>query len=85
MDAQGLYRCEERLPAPSVQTLGASPASVTAARDGVLVISAGAVSLIEYGRGAAFVGLGVLAGAVPVRRGDIIRITYTVAPTVTLI
>lgn len=54
-------------------------------RDGLLVVSGGTVSLIEYGRRGVFTALGITSGLIPVRSGDVVRITYTVAPTVRFI
>lgn len=72
--------------AASAVTVGASPYSHSdPVKDGLLVIRSGTVSLIEYGRNGAFTNLGITSGMVPVRAGDVVRITYTVAPTVTFI
>lgn len=70
-----------------VQTMsvGASPATVSAPRDGMFIVAGGTLSVLEFGRNGVFVGLGVLGGAFPARRGDQIRITYLVAPSVKLI
>ena len=63
--------------------LGASPYTYVALDRGVLVIQAGTVSLVELGRKGAFVTTGVVAGCIPVSKGDQVRITYVVAPTTT--
>lgn len=65
--------------------LGASPSTFTAPRDGMLVVSGGSPSLIEYRREGVSVGLGVTAGAIPVRAGDELRITYVLPPTATFL
>lgn len=71
-------------PAAAV-TLGASPAAVSATTDGLLVVRGGTVSLMEYGRRGAWTTLGITAGLVPLKAGDVVRITYTAAPTVTMV
>lgn len=70
--------------APAVQavTPGASPYTFTAPDPGKLVVQGGTVSLIELGRGSTFVTTGLTSGIVPVARGDLVRVTYTVVPTV---
>jgi hypothetical protein len=65
--------------------VGASPASFTAPSDGLYVVAGGTVSALDYGRSGAFVGLGVTAGPVPIKQGDVLRVTYTVAPVVRFI
>lgn len=62
--------------------LGASPYSYVAPANGAVVVQGGTVSLLELGRGT-FVSVGVLAGVVPVVAGDVVRVTYAVAPTMT--
>lgn len=66
-------------------TPGASPATVTANRDGQLIVRGGTVSQIDYVRNGVATTIGVTAGLFPLLVGDGIRITYTVAPTVTFI
>lgn len=63
--------------------VGASPYTYVAPDNGKLVVQGGTVSLIELGRKSSFVTTGIIAGLVPVARGDQVRITYTVVPTVT--
>lgn len=64
-------------------TVGASPFTYVAPDAGRVVVQGGTVSLIELGRKATFVALGITAGVVPVSRGDSVRVTYTVLPTLT--
>lgn len=71
--------------APAAITVSASPFSYKAPGSGVVVITGGTVSLIEYGRGAVFTTSGLTTGLVPISRGDTVRVTYTVAPTMTFI
>lgn len=68
---------------PPVQAVvaGASPYSFPVPDDGILVVQGGTVSLIELGRGGTFVATGLTTAVIPVSRGDQVRITYTVAPT----
>ncbi len=67
-------------------SMGASPYTFQAARNGLLVLSGGTVSVVELARdGITFTVLGILSGVLPVRRSDWLRITYLSAPTVKLI
>lgn len=68
----------------SAVTLGASPFDYEAPRDGFVSIAGGTVSAIAYVRQGVTTSLG-LASVIPVKKGDTVRITYTLAPTVTLI
>lgn len=62
-------------------TPGASPYAYTANRPGALSVQAGTISAITVTRGATAV---TVTGAtlIPANTGDIVTITYTVAPTV---
>lgn len=66
-------------------TPGASPYTFTANRDGQLIVRDGTVSLIEYLRNGAATTIGLTAGLFPLLLGDGIKVTYTVAPTITFI
>lgn len=66
-------------------TPSGSAFSYTAPANGIIIMSGGTVSLVEYGRGASFYVVGLLAGSFAVARGDQIRITYAVAPTMTFL
>ena len=68
----------------SAVTVGASPFDYTAPRDGFVSIVGGTVSAVTYVREGVSTSLGVVA-VVPVKRGDTVRITYTVAPTVVMV
>lgn len=48
-------------------------------------MSGGTLSLVEYVRLGVNYNLGVLSGSVPVEKGDSVKFTYVVAPTVTFI
>lgn len=68
----------------SAVTLSASPSDHTF-ENGFVLVSGGTVSSIQYRRGAtgSFTTTGQTAGQLIVKSGDSLRITYTVAPTVT--
>lgn len=68
----------------SAVTVGASPYSYEAPRDGFVSIVGGTVSAVAYIRQGVTTAIGV-PSIVPVKKGDTVRITYTVAPTVVLI
>lgn len=74
-------------PAPEVAvTPGASPYSYSTPSGGFLIVQGGTVSLIEFSRdGVTYRNYGVVAGPIPASSNDIIRITYTVAPTLTFV
>lgn len=65
--------------------LTGSPFDYLATVDGLVSITGGVVSAISYGRNGAFTALGITSGLIPVKLGDVVRITYTVAPTVDFI
>lgn len=78
-------RIETPADAAASVTVGASPYSYTPTDDGLVVVVGGTVSALAYGRNGVFTGLGLLAGLVPIKSGDTLRITYAVAPTVSFI
>lgn len=71
--------------APAAITVAASPFSAKVDGDGHVLVTGGTVSLIEIGRGGVFTTTGITVGIVPVSRGDTVRVTYTVLPTMTFI
>ena len=71
--------------APTTPTVSASPYTYTAIINVVVVITGGVVTLIEYGRHGVYTAIGVTSGQVFLRARDSVRITYAVAPTVTVI
>ena len=77
----------QRIARAPVETLalGASPAVVAIGSSGLLSITGGTLSLIEYGRAGAYISILTTGGVLPVYAGDTVRITYLAAPTVTLI
>ena len=73
------------LPQPvETLTLGASPFDYTAVIRGQLNVAGGTVSAISLSRdGTTFFTAGLTAGFVQMNTGDVARVTYTVAPTLT--
>ena len=65
-------------------TVTASPYTYTATADGFVSIVGGTVSGLAYVRQGVTTALAV-GPMVPVKKGDGVRITYSVAPTVTVI
>ena len=62
-----------------------SPFTYQASTSGTVMVAAGTVTIIEWGRGGVFTITGLLAAMVPVSAGDSVRVTYAVAPTMTFI
>lgn len=73
------------LPQPvETLTLGASPFDYTAVIRGQLNIAGGTVSAVELSRDRTnFFSAGLTAGFVQMDAGDVARVTYSVAPTLT--
>ena len=73
---------------PANQAVGASPyvyVNASGVRQQVLV-SGGTVTAVEVSRdGTNYFPAGVLAGSITLNPGDRVRVTYAVAPTMTLI
>jgi hypothetical protein len=65
--------------------LGVSPYTYIATADLSLVVTGGTVSQLAYNRNGTNTNIGITAGLVPILAGDGLTITYTVAPTVTMI
>jgi hypothetical protein len=63
-------------------TVTASPFAYTATTAGTLCISGGTISATTLTRGSA---IPIAAGNIPVRNGDVITVTYSVAPTMNFI
>lgn len=73
---------------PAGVTPGASPYTYqnTSGRPGDVIVSGGAVLDIAFSRdNATFYGAGVVSGVFPLSAYDFLRVTYTVAPTMTFI
>ncbi|GAC1503714.1 MAG: hypothetical protein NVS1B10_08830 [Candidatus Saccharimonadales bacterium] len=67
-------------------TVGASPFAYTAPAIGSVIVQGGTVSAITLTHlGGTPVNIGVTAGVIPVVAGDVVTVTYTVAPNITFI
>jgi len=78
------YRVSPRV-AESI-TVGASAYSYVATQIGCVIVSGGTVSDIEFSiDGSSFYSVGQTAGMFSLVVGDTLRVTYTVAPTMTFI
>jgi len=71
--------------AATAVVVGVSPFTYVPSDVGSVVVRGGTVSLIEIIRKGTAVDVGVTAGIIPIARGDQLRITYTVLPTVTFL
>lgn len=72
---------------PPIYTLTA-PASLTpiVAQDRLsIIVTGGTVTRLEYGRGSTFTTIPGLSGMIELSKGDSLRITYAVAPTLKVI
>jgi len=67
--------------ATGAMSLGASPATFTAASSGCAYVAGGTVSKIEHSRGGVTTTLGITSGTVRLRASDAVTVTYTVIPT----
>jgi hypothetical protein len=73
---------------PTGVTPGASPYTYqnTSGRPGDMIVSGGAVSAIDFSRNnATFYSAGIVSGVFSLSAYDFLRVTYTVAPTMTFI
>lgn len=71
---------------PASQTAGASPFVYTAPANGIVIVSGGTVSLVQYGRQGTLTALGLTSGTFPIVQGDTVTVTWVVtAPTITFI
>ena len=73
---------------PAGVTPGASPYTYqnTSGRPGDMIVSGGAVSDVAFSRdNATFYSVGIVSGVFPLSAYDFLRVTYTVAPTMTFI
>ena len=68
----------------SAVALPASPALYTAPSKGFVIVSGGTVSAIQFTRIGTYL-LPVTSGVLPVSKGDMLTITYTVLPTVVFV
>jgi len=79
---------QQRLVAPSAQTVTASPYTYTnnTVNDQSEIVQGGTVSKIEFSRnGGSFIDIGVTAGMFALSPLDSLRVTYAVAPTITVV
>lgn len=68
----------------SLITAGVTPFTYIAPLGGVVIISGGTVSQVQFSRdGASFYGAGQTTGMFPVSQGDQLVVTYSVPPTMT--
>lgn len=77
-----------RLADPMSQTVSASPYVYTnnTGNDQTEIVQGGTVTLIEYSRnGGSFINVGTTAGMFALSPLDSLRVTYTVAPTITVV
>lgn len=68
----------------SAVAVSASPTSFTAAGSGTVVISGGTISAVTLTRAGSVVSFGTTR-VVPVANGDLVTVTYSVAPTISFI
>ncbi len=75
------------LAAMSTITPSGSPYSYTNSTDydEDVIVRGGTVSAVEHGRGGSYESVGVVAGMFRLSPGDVLRVTYTVAPTMRLV
>lgn len=67
-------------------TVTASPFSFTASQVGEVIVKGGTVSKVEFSRdGSTFIDTGVTAGMFPLKNQDMLRVTYSAAPTMTFV
>lgn len=82
----GLFR---GLPPSNVEpvTLTGSPYVYSATKKGCVIINGGTVSAVAFSRdgGTTYYTVGTVAGMFTVNASDLLKITYTVAPTVTFV
>lgn len=75
---EGLPQAEEAV------TLAVSPMTYTAIIRGQAHVEGGTVSVIEFSRnGTGWYDTGMTAGFVQMDKGDLLRVTYSVAPNIT--
>lgn len=67
-------------------TVTASPFTYTAPSNGIVIVSGGTLSALTFSRdGTTFIAVGFTSGIIPVRKKDLVRATYTVAPTMNFV
>lgn len=78
-------RPTHRPPLPTPLTVTASPFSYRAPADGYVLISGGTVSAVGMARNGVTFFAFPNAGPVPVAKGDIVKVTYSGLPTMTMV
>jgi hypothetical protein len=71
--------------APQSIAVGASPFSYESQGAGIVIVQGGTVTALDYGRNGAFTALGVTQGPIQISAGDVLRVTHTGAPNMTLV
>jgi hypothetical protein len=66
-------------------TMGPSPFTYPVPDQGVVMIGGGTVSAVVITRGRDSFSTGLTSGAFPLGKGDVVRVTYSVAPTMTFL
>jgi hypothetical protein len=66
-------------------TVGASPYAYSAPERGAVLVTGGVVSAVTYSRDGATTYAMPVSGSFPVGTGDIVTVTYTVAPTMAFV
>ncbi len=66
-------------------TVGASPFDYTVREPGTLVITGGTVTGVRLTRGSTIITLASTNNVIPVGINDVVRVTYTVLPTLILL
>lgn len=80
-----IYQPPSRATGIQSVTVGASPFSYVANREGSISIESGTVTNITLARYGVTVSTAMISGFVPMSEGDQVTITYTVAPTIKFI
>jgi hypothetical protein len=62
-----------------------SPFTYMATRNGMLFVTGGTLSTIQYGRGGQLYALGLGSNPIQLIPGDTVRLTYLTAPTLTFL
>lgn len=66
----------------TVVTVGSSPFVYQAPRQGMVIVTGGTVSAVNYSRSGTFYTTGQTAGSFPVSMGDQLKIVFSVKPQV---
>ena len=66
-------------------TVTASPFVYTAPRKGFVIITGGTVTSILFSRSGTYYNTGVASGSLSVAQGDMLKVAYTVVPTMVFV